>query len=132
MCYNLNQICRLNCKITLYGEEKRITEGYLERQNGGFRLEYPFDGDKVNLSCVDGKVLYSRYGSLRLDMRFTEGENTSCVLYEGATTGEIPVYTSLLRVVPRSDGWELLLKYTVGGVPAKLRLTAVTEKKDEN
>lgn len=132
MCYNSEGKDRKRCKITLFGEEKIIADGFLEQEEGGFRLKYFSDGDEFSLSFMRGRVTYSRRGSLRLSLELKEGENTACILYEGENTGKIPVHTSLVRAVSRSDGWELLLKYTVGGVAERLRLTAVTEKENEN
>ena len=124
----------MKCKVVLnYGDnaiERYECFGELKFENGGFSLDYDFNGDTCRLS-YDGKILIqNRRGKMRIDLTFAEGKQTVCFTEDTALGYNclLNVKTYGINYVKTESGLMLNLDYTVEDVRTVLNLTAETGK----
>lgn len=123
----------MHCKVTIYGSkdaEAVFSEGELTYFKSGFELKYFIGEDRCSLVANGGTVTQSRRGKANLDITFSKGKNTVCMLLSGELTGSIPVKTTALEVLQNESGAEVYIEYFLGGAEIILRLTATVSPKE--
>lgn len=117
----------MKCKVVLNNGKPDgyfTANGELNFGAVGFSLFYDLDGDKCFLRYENGELVQERRGSVSIVMRFILGQETSCTLNMGATSGSFPVFTNKMNVKNDNKSVEVRINYTCGGENINLGITA--------
>ncbi len=117
----------MNCKVKIYGPrdvEPVFSDGELIFDDRGFELRYFIGEDRCSLSASGGVVTQSRRGNADMDITFSKGKNTVCMLLSGELTGGIPVKTNELSITKSGRGVEVYIDYFLGGANRILNVSA--------
>lgn len=66
--------------------------------DGVLALRYVFDGAEYSLEICEKEMSQSRYGAIKLSMRFIEGRTMAARFDDGTSGGEFPVFTRKLEI----------------------------------
>ncbi|MDE6666780.1 MAG: DUF1934 domain-containing protein [Clostridia bacterium] len=117
----------MKCKVILNNGKPDgyfTAKGELNFGELGFGLFYDLDGDKCFLSYKNGELVQERRGSVPMLMRFKAGQETSCILGMGVSSGSFPVFTNKIEIKNDEKSVEIKLNYTCGGENINLQITA--------
>lgn len=119
----------MNCKVIISSGKERggefISQGKLQIEEKGFRLNYKIEDDEC-LLLYDGETLkQTRRGNVFIEMTFVKNRQTECTVGESGFTGRMPVVTNKLSVVCGKGGVKVKINYNCGGETVDLFLTAV-------
>ena len=117
----------MKCKVILNNGNPDgyfAAKGELHFNELGFELFYDLDGDECFLNYKNGEIVQERRGSVPMLINFKVGQETSCVLGMGASSGSFPVFTNRIEVKNDNKSVEVKLNYTCGGENINLEITA--------
>lgn len=124
----------MKCKVNItYGESSAggyECNGELKFENGGFSLDYVFDGDKCKL-CFDGNVLtQTRRGKMSVDVTFINGKQSVCYTEDTASGYNclLNVNTYGINYSKTESGLALKINYNIEDSHTVLNLTAKIDK----
>ncbi len=121
------------CNVTIYGSKDAapvFSQGELNFDNSGFELKYKIGEDRCTLCANGSTITQSRRGGANMDITFSKGKNTVCVLLSGELTGSVPVKTDELKIFKSHSGVEIYIEYYLGGAKINLRLAATVSPKE--